>query len=345
MSGATGTPRVDAGKRQEREALGRDFAARLLDAFRDPAYFVDARGRTLFWNEAVAQLTGYSAGEMLGLPASCSKLGVTDAAGVPLRTDDFLGKRTLLQGRAVDRMVSLRRRDGRRVPVEARCSPVLDDQGAAIGVLVALHDASSTVALATALRQARRAAESDPLTGLANRRALDRMLELRLLVQAADKQPFCLILADLDHFKAVNDGWGHAVGDRALTAFAEVLRGQSRAEDLVARLGGEEFVVLLPDAPLDVAARVAERLRVATPEAAPPELGPRRLSASFGVVEAAAEETASQLLRRADAALYRAKADGRDRVVVDPGGRAGVGLARRPDPPGFSGAPIDPPCD
>ena len=332
---------VEASSR--RGALDHGFAWRLLDALRDPAYFVDVRGRTLYWNEAMARFTGYPAEEVLGRPASNSKLGYEDAAGVPLRTDDFPGKRTLREGRAVDRMISVRRRDGERIPAEARCSPVRDEAGAVAGVLVVPRDATSAAALERALRQARLAAESDPLTGLANRRALDRMLDLRLRVQVCEGRPSCLILADLDRFKSVNDGWGHVVGDRALAAFADMLRGQSRAEDLVARFGGEEFVVLLPDAPLEVAARVAERLRAATPSATPPELAPRRLSASFGVVEAALGETAPQLLRRADAALYRAKAAGRDRVEVDEAADPWGGFARLPGPPEFDALRLDPP--
>lgn len=332
-----------SGAASRREALGHDFAWRLLDALRDPAYYVDARGRTLYWNEAASRFTGHPAEEVLGRPASDPKLWYEDAEGVPLRADDFPGSRSLREGRAADRMLLLRRRDGERIPVEARCSPVRDEEGAVAGVLVVLRDATSAAALERALRQARLAAESDPLTGLANRRALDRMLDLRLRVQVCEGRPFCLILADLDRFKSVNDGWGHVVGDRALAAFADMLRGQSRAEDLVARFGGEEFVVLLPDATLEVATRVAERLRAATPSATPPELAPRRLSASFGVVEAALGEAPSQLLHRADAALYRAKSAGRDRVEIGEAAGPWGGIARLPGPPEFEALRLDPP--
>jgi diguanylate cyclase (GGDEF)-like protein/PAS domain S-box-containing protein len=318
MSVTTGSSERNSETAAHRELLDLGFAGRLLDALRDPAYFVDVRGRTLHWNQAAARFTGYSADEMVGQAASNSRLGLTDAAGVPLRTDDYLGKRTIREGRSIDRMASLRRRDGKRVPVAAHCSPIRDEEGGMAGVLVVLRDAASDDALRRALRQARQEAESDPLTGLANRRALARMLDIQLQVQMCEGRPLCLVLADLDHFKSVNDGWGHACGDRVLAAFADLLRHQSRAEDLVARYGGEEFMILLPDASLEVATRVAERLRVATPDVTPPEMAPRRLTASFGVAEAAPGEPASRFLLRADAALYRAKAAGRDRVEVSP---------------------------
>jgi diguanylate cyclase (GGDEF)-like protein len=155
---------------------------------------------------------------------------------------------------------------------------------------------------------------------LANRRHLDRMLDLHLQVLDRDHRPFCLMIADLDHFKQINDAWGHTTGDRALVEFANLLQRQCRSEDLVARFGGEEFVVLFPDHTLDTAARIAERLRVQTPSATPRELGDRRIHASFGVAQAVPGETAQQLIRRADAALYRAKSLGRDRVEIEPPG-------------------------
>jgi diguanylate cyclase (GGDEF)-like protein/PAS domain S-box-containing protein len=293
------------------------FARRLLDALPDAAYFVDRSGKILYWNEAAARFTGYGREEMTRSAAAVEVLAYTDWSGLALARDEYPGVRVTRSGRAVDLLLFLRRRDHRQVWVEARGAPVRDLAGGVAGGVVVIRDATTTIAVEEALRQARRAAESDPLTGLANRRSLDRMLDLHLQVLAREGRPFCLILADLDHFKAINDGWGHDVGDRALIAFATMLQNQSRAEDLVSRFGGEEFVVLLPDHTLDVAARIAERLRVATAAAAPPEILGRPFTASFGVAQAAAGEPAARLIRRADAALYRAKAEGRDRVAVD----------------------------
>ena len=111
--------------------------------------------------------------------------------------------------------------------------------------------------------------------------------------------------------------WGHVIGDQALTQFAAVLQNQCRPEDLVARFGGEEFVVLLPGVPLENAIPIAERLRKSAVTATPESLGGRNLTASFGVTEAALGEPASRVLSRADTALYRAKSLERDRVEVE----------------------------
>ena len=195
--------------------------------------------------------------------------------------------------------------------------PVRRDDGTVIGGVEVFCDATSSVAVESAFRQIREAADRDPLTGLANRRYLDRMIAHYLEKLDRSGQPFSLIMCDLDHFKQINDTWGHMVGDQALAQFAGFLQNQCRPVDLVAQFGGEEFVVLLPELTLETAAVVAERLRKSALTAAPLILGERTLTASFGVTEAAIGENASQLLSRADTGLYRAKSLGRNRVEIE----------------------------
>lgn len=167
----------------------------------------------------------------------------------------------------------------------------------------------------------RRLAVTDPLTGLLNRRGF-REAAVRAVAQARRAgRPLSLVLGDIDRFKSVNDTWGHAVGDEGLEAFAEQLARGRRVTDLVARIGGEEFVLLLPNATAAAAVDIAERIRTDLREAGL-EVGERRipLSVSFGVAalgEGIAE--LDHLLRQADGALYRAKETGRDRVVLATG--------------------------
>jgi diguanylate cyclase (GGDEF)-like protein len=171
--------------------------------------------------------------------------------------------------------------------------------------------------LSAQARELGRQAEEDALTGLANRRRVDEELARRLRRPAAAGRTLCVAALDLDHFKQVNDGFGHATGDDVLRAVAELLRGHMREGDLVARVGGEEFVALLDTASLAAAAEVCDRVRAAVQarDWAGVAAG-LSVTVSVGVCEAAGAADARALLARADAALYAAKRGGRNRVVV-----------------------------
>lgn len=157
-------------------------------------------------------------------------------------------------------------------------------------------------------------ATRDALTDSWNRRHIDTLLNDELQRTTRLGGPVCVVLLDLDHFKSINDRFGHLAGDAVLAAAAASLKAQLRGIDAVGRFGGEEFLVVLPGTNLREARVCAERLRVAVTALGLPEHPGLGVSLSAGVAEAAPGETAPQLLARADAALYRAKAAGRNRV-------------------------------
>jgi len=176
-------------------------------------------------------------------------------------------------------------------------------------------------ALRGALQEARRAALTDPLTGLPNRRAFEERLDETLARAGAGRWSFCLLLLDLDHFKSVNDRHGHLAGDAVLRRLAELLRAWARPHDWLARLGGEEFAALLPATPMEEALAHAEALRRAVAGEVFPlgQEGPGlTVTLSAGIAQHRQGEAGEALLGRADAALYAAKRQGRDRVVTDP---------------------------
>jgi len=157
-------------------------------------------------------------------------------------------------------------------------------------------------------------AHTDALTGLANRRAAQEVL-LREVARAARYQrELALLMLDLDRFKLLNDGFGHPVGDRVLVALAERLRAHVRASDLVARWGGEEFVVVAPETSAASARQLAEQLRAQVGR--DPFLDGHRLTVSIGVASYREGDDVEALVARSDAALYRAKAGGRNRVTI-----------------------------
>lgn len=156
----------------------------------------------------------------------------------------------------------------------------------------------------------------DPLTSVANRRTFMSALTRELERAERSEAPLTLIMLDLDLFKAINDTYGHGVGDVVLQETARQLKEVARPYDVVARIGGEEFVVLLPSTALDQGLRVAERLRSELASLCV-EGYPDIVTASFGVATLQPGEDADSLLRRVDTALYRAKDGGRNRVVSD----------------------------
>ena len=160
------------------------------------------------------------------------------------------------------------------------------------------------------------AALVDPLTALVNRRGLDRALATEITRVAQTSGKLSIAMADLDNFKAVNDTYGHGTGDVVLRAFADIMRQQTRVTDVVARFGGEEFILLMPDTDLQRAADIAGRIR-GTLAATQIDPLPRPVTASFGVVALAPNESGESVLKRVDVALYEAKNTGRNRVVLN----------------------------
>ncbi|RJF87203.1 PleD family two-component system response regulator [Oleomonas cavernae] len=158
----------------------------------------------------------------------------------------------------------------------------------------------------------------DPLTGLHNRRYLDGHLAQRVSQAQLQHRPLTAVLLDIDHFKAVNDTYGHAGGDVVLKQIAQRIRLNVRGVDIVARIGGEEFVVIMPEVDLEEATLIAQRLlRITAREPfSVTDAVELTVTTSAGIAQLQYAEDAAGLLRRADAALYRAKAEGRNRVVA-----------------------------
>ncbi len=153
---------------------------------------------------------------------------------------------------------------------------------------------------------------TDPMTGLFNRRGL--ALQIATLRQT--RQPFAALALDLDHFKRVNDTYGHAAGDQVLIALAAILKTCVRAEDAPCRVGGEEFLILMPNASRDTAERVAGRIRAATADHAMPQ-AVGNVTVSIGIALWPSDDAdIDKVMAKADEALYRAKNSGRNRVAV-----------------------------
>ncbi len=183
------------------------------------------------------------------------------------------------------------------------------------------HSRFQIMRLRSSLTKAEEISNRDGLTALSNRRFFDNALAEEVARARDVGDELCIALADIDHFKGINDKFGHVAGDMVLKLFAELLMMSIKSEDIAARFGGEEFAILFPDTPLEEASATVNQIRKQLEgkrwmvAASGERIG--AVTASFGVARFDGAESAEDLLRRADAKLYEAKESGRNRVLVD----------------------------
>jgi diguanylate cyclase (GGDEF)-like protein/PAS domain S-box-containing protein len=277
---------------------------------------VDAQGRTTFINPAAQAALGYTAAEVLGKNQH-DLFHYRYRDGRPYPPGECPIQRTLQDGLPRFQEEWLIRRDGSPLPVAMNCTPLYEGERLT-GAVVAFRDISEQKAREVELLAM---ANTDMLTGIANRRYFFQRLqeEIQRLGRAGRREArSAVLLMDLDHFKQVNDTYGHAAGDEALRHFAQIARQSLRQSDLLGRLGGEEFAALLTAEDAAGALRVAERLRRNLKhKPIPTGAGTIGLTLSIGVTELQAQDQDAQSsLKRADDALYAAKERGRNRVCV-----------------------------
>lgn len=278
-------------------------AQSIIDATPDGMMIAHAGGGQLLY-------ANRRAAEQLGVPMS--EILTRSLPGFFADSDAFAATLEQLQRRNAVDGTEVRLRTARGKPFWALVSvrPIDFDQQPA--VLLTFADISKRKALE---EQLLRLATTDSLTGAFSRRHYLEMTERELKRARRYQHPVSLLLLDIDHFKRINDTYGHAKGDHVLRVFAAHCRGALRAHDFLGRLGGEEFAVTLPQTDVAGALEIAERLRQTfTEQAIPDPRGMLTFTVSIGVVECLPQDDVETALQRADTALYRAKSRGRNRV-------------------------------
>ncbi len=322
----------------EIKELGRKLAQLSQGIEQSPTSVVitDLLGRIEYVNPHFSELTGYSRDEVMGKAASIQKSGQT-----PNETYREMWE-TIQSGSPWRGEFVNRKKNGDLYWEAVVMSPVKDEDGNIFNFIAVKEDITARKDAETALRESEtklRAANQeletrlekitvleaelreqsirDPLTGLYNRRYLNETIEREFEKSRSANQPISIILFDFDHFKSVNDTYGHLTGDACLKSIANLLQQFARKADIVCRYGGEEFLVLLPDASLEFAAQRAEELRKVF-ESNPFVFGDKQFhnTVSMGVAALRKEENPAEVIHRADQALYAAKMNGRNRVVV-----------------------------
>lgn len=294
----------DLSERIQAERM-RDLLASAFNATSDPVIITDNRHRIVFANQALAELTQHPMQEVMGKTPAIFSSGKHDA-------DFYACLRTLLESGKDFRATFINRRsDGSLYHAAQSISPIINDRGVITHYVSVSKDITEQVESEQKWRQE---AVEDKLTGLYTRRYGEELAKRSALKAQTDGTPLAVIICDIDHFKRVNDTYGHAAGDRVLRSVAQSLRQAVRTADAVVRWGGEEFVILLDTCPQTAAVELAERIRRQVE--AQPDVEVGTVTLSLGLALLKPDETIEQAIARADTALYQSKHGGRNRVSV-----------------------------
>lgn len=309
----------------------RDFATQVINAMGQGLTVTDAEGRFEFVNAAYARLFGYEVGELLGkYPRDVT---------IPEEWGALENQRKLREdGQSSTYESRIQKADGDMAHVLIAAVPRKSDTQNYGGAIAVITDLTEQKRIQDELRKARDAFETanhqlqqaltreqalshtDGLTGVYNRRYFFELAEKWFGISIRHKQPLSAMMIDIDHFKQVNDEFGHATGDEVIRLVIRSTRDELRSEDVVGRYGGEEFVVILPMTNLEQAKILAERVRaLAESLQFPTDKGEARVTLSIGVAAMPVDqklESVEFLIRNADKAMYIAKQDGRNRVRV-----------------------------
>jgi diguanylate cyclase (GGDEF)-like protein/PAS domain S-box-containing protein len=272
---------------------------------------LDPPGPTIvFVNEAFTRLTGYTAEEALGRTPRILQGKLTDKA-----TKSRI-KAALIKQVPIKEKILNYTKTGNPYWLDISLVPLRNDLGEVTHFAAIERDITETV-----LKEKKLLEESltDALTGLNNRRGFTENAGVALLSAMKQSKPMTLAMIDIDHFKKVNDTFGHEAGDLVLKALSDTFRGAFRTTDIVGRLGGEEFVLLLADTKPEECRSKLERLRqkIERIEVRLPDERLIRFTTSIGLAEfLGPQDSLSDLLKRADQALYKAKSTGRNKIVV-----------------------------
>ena len=290
----------------------------ILDSLFDGVLFVDVNRRITFWNKAAERITGFEKAAVRGTCCIDNILRHFGPKGRKLCLDGCPLAATIVDGKLRESKVHLSHKLGHRVAVSVRTTPVRDEQGNIVGAVEVFSDNSSHLQILHEFEKLKQDVYLDPLTGLGNRRYGEMTLTARIEDWYTNATPFGVLFIDIDHFKNINDTYGHKIGDDILVMVANSISLSLRKMDVAARWGGEEFIVVLPGATKVIAKAVSERIRVLIGEsfvsAGDDALG---VTVSIGVTMSRADDSVETVVNRADRLMYQSKSDGRNRVTED----------------------------
>ena len=287
----------------------------LLESLFDGVYYVDRERTIRFWNKAAERITGYTKLEIVGKSCADNILRHVDDKGRELCDLGCPITAMLEDGKVHEANVYLHHKLGHRVPVSVRVSPVKNNNGKVIGGIEVFTDNSSQMQIIRDYAKLKNEAYMDPVAETSNRRYCETVINTKLYELRSFKVPFGLIFMDVDGFKDINDKFDHRTGDQVLHMVAKTAENVLRRQDTIARWGGDDFVIVVPNVSEGAIEMVAERVRVLVGKSFlivnDKEVS---VTASLGATMARAEDTVDSIVKRVDDLMFKSKQAGKNKV-------------------------------
>jgi diguanylate cyclase (GGDEF)-like protein/PAS domain S-box-containing protein len=281
-------------------------------------YVVNQKRKIIFWNDGSERITGYSAKEVINGFCYQNILQHIDETGKQLCLGGCPLQKTLNDGIMNEAKVYLKHKDGYRVPVMVKTLPIYDEKQNIVAAIEVFTDERFQKQVYHENIELKNKLKMDSLTQITNRNYFDFQLEKRLEESKAFSNTFGLLIIDIDHFKNVNDTYGHLIGDEVLKVVAKTLESNIKRNDLVSRWGGEEFVVLVDATNVDDLYAAAEKLRkVVNASSYQMENNKQiKITVSIGGTLAQPQDTIKSIISKADSNMYDVKHNGRNQSKV-----------------------------
>ncbi len=290
---------------------------RLLDSLYDAVYFVDTERRITFWNQGASDLTGYSRVEAVGTLCFDNFLAPITGEGCAVCFQACPLKAAIDHGERQQVEVYFRHKHRHRFPVSVRVAPITDSADRIVGAAAVFSDITTKKTLERRAAELETFAFRDVLTEVANRRYSELKIEQVIHECEQFDRSVGLLIIDIDHFKHVNDTYGHSTGDLVLKTVCNTLRHSLRPGDIVGRWGGEEFIVIAMDVNVEALGVFAERCRMLIAQTSVPVSKDLvQVTGSVGATLITKGDSVVSVIKRADELLYKSKTSGRNQTAL-----------------------------
>lgn len=288
----------------------------ILEHLYDGLYFVDKDRRITSWNYGAYEITGFASDEVVHKNCYANILNHVDIDGVALCFDGCPLHATLQDGVVREVNVFLQHKHGHRVPVMVKTLPIYNHEGEIEGAVEIFQEIIDERFLHDSILKLQREASQDSLTNIPNRKYLHALLESKIREYRITNVPFGINFIDIDHFKSINDTYGHRVGDEILKMLVQTIQSNLRIKDVMGRLGGEEFIIIYTDVNAAGLEHVSNKVRTLV-EASALRLPDKdlKITISIGATLVNEQDSVQSILERADMLMYQSKQNGRNRTT------------------------------